>query len=113
MPIQKRKEVGTDRLSPTQFLVHQDIVDQKAASIQAGGKPSVHVRPHPSGMMTVEDGHHAAAAYAQLGRKVPVTYSLQKPDPYEPSYEWDDVHTVHDSGPVDHPVIGRTEWEDR
>jgi hypothetical protein len=100
-------------LSPTQFLVHQDIIDQKIDAIQAGEQPRVTTRQHPSGRMTIEDGHHAAAAYAELGQKVPVTYPLQEPDPYEAHYDWDDLHTVHDSSMVNHPAIGPTSWEDR
>jgi hypothetical protein len=109
----KHKLVLPGHLSPTQFLVHDDIVASKVRDILGGAKPHVEGRQHEGGGFTLEEGHHTAAAYEALGQKVPVRYPLGVKEPHPPDYDWSALRHVSDENPeVDHPDVGPIRWGD-
>lgn len=104
-----RRNVSHHLLSPTQFVVHDEIVNDKIMDISEGERPRVYVTPHRNGRYTIEDGHHTAAAYEAMGKKVPI--SIRSPiEENDPSYDWDDLHHVDDDEPIMHPKVGETGW---
>jgi hypothetical protein len=111
MPVTKRKLVPHHSLSPTQFVVHSDIVTEKVHDILDGEVPEVEVTSYENGEYEIVDGHHTAAAYAALGRRVPIVTSTAPKERGEPQYGWHDLHHVDDENPtVDHPAVGTTGW---
>lgn len=104
-----RRKVPHHLLSPTQFVVHDEIVNDKIMDIHEGERPRVYVTPHRNGRYTIDDGHHTAAAYEALGQKVPVSVHSEVEE-NDPSYDWDDLHHVDDDEPIMHPKVGETGW---
>ena len=104
------RKVPHHLLSPSQFVVHDDIVNNKIWHIFQGERPRVYVIPHRNGRYTIEDGHHTAAAYEAMGLKVPVSvyHEIEENDPEN---EWDDLHHVNDDGPTyGHAKAGENGW---